>query len=163
MPYARLPGCSLTTAVCHVLLVEGRSHASTVIPVVRSSVALSETVTHAFVPLNESAPLNLPPVTQVAPESVPVLPRPDWSPAVVPEPSSNAHAPTSPTEPVFETVTGTATEVVVLPAPSRATAVSVCAPFDVLNVSHEIEYGDVVSSAPRLGPSSRNWTPATVP
>ena len=30
-------------------------------------------------------------------------------------------------------------------------------------MSQAIEYGDEVSSAPRLTPSSLNWTPATVP
>ena len=34
-------------------------------------------------------------------------------------------------------------------------------PFAVAVVSQETEYGDVVSSAPRLFPSSRNCTPAT--
>ena len=48
-----------------------------------------------------------------------------------------------------------------LPAASRARACSVCTPFDAEVVSHVIEYGAVVSSAPRLAPSSRNWTPAT--
>ena len=48
-----------------------------------------------------------------------------------------------------------------LPAASRARACSVCTPFDADVVSHVMEYGAVVSSAPRLAPSSRNWTPAT--
>src|SRR5207244_2936905 len=59
------------------------------------------------------------------------------------------------------TVTLTGPEVVVLPAASRAVAVSVCVPLLAVFVSHEIEYGAVVSSAPRLAPSSLNWTPAT--
>ncbi len=63
--------------------------------------------------------------------------------------------------PTFETVTFTAVEVVVLPAWSRATAVSVCGPFVELVVSHDAEYGADVSSAPMLEPSSLNWTPAT--
>ena len=57
----------------------------------------------------------------------------------MPLPSSNAHAPTSPSEPVFETVTATLAEVVVLPAPSRATAVSVCGPLPAANVSQLTE------------------------
>ena len=61
----------------------------------------------------------------------------------------------------FETVTLTGAEVVVFGAASRARAVSVWAPFAVAVVSHETEYGDVVSSAPRLFPSSRNCTPTT--
>src|ERR1700704_220972 len=98
-----LPGCSFTTAVCQEPIAVGFSQASTVIPVVRSRVAESGTETQAFV--NESALLNLPPVTHVALESVPLFPLPDWSATVVPLPSSNAHAPTRPGEPVFETVT----------------------------------------------------------
>ena len=48
-----------------------------------------------------------------------------------------------------------------LPAPSRATAVSVCDPFNSPRVSHTTEYGLAVSSAPTSCPSTRNWTPAT--
>jgi hypothetical protein len=36
-------------------------------------------------------------------------------------------------------------------------------PFVALSVSHWIEYGAVVSSAPRFDPSSLNCTPTTVP
>ena len=53
-------------------------------------------VTLLLVPLNESASPNLPAVDQVAPEIVPVLPFPDASETVVPEPSSNPYAATSP-------------------------------------------------------------------
>ena len=59
------------------------------------------------------------------------------------------------------TVTTTARDVVRLPAASRATAVSVWLPLAAVAVFHEIEYGAVVSSAPRLMPSSLNCTPAT--
>ena len=63
---------------------------------------------------------------------------------------------------MLDTVTVTELlEVAELPAASRARACSVCTPFDADVVSHVIEYGAVVSSAPRLAPSSRNWTPAT--
>ena len=55
---------------------------------------------------------------------MPVLLFPDESCAVVPLPSSNPYAATRPLV-VFETVTVTAVEVVVFPAASRATAVSV--------------------------------------
>src|SRR5437660_11980248 len=58
------------------------------------------------------------------------------------------------------TVTVTAVEVVVLPVVSRARAVRVWAPLSPM-VSQETEYGAAVTSAPRLEPSSRNWTPAT--
>src|SRR5438093_13132205 len=63
--------------------------------------------------------------------------------------------------PPLDTVTVTGAEVVRLPAPSRATAVRVWDPSLVVVVSHEIEYGASVSSAPRLAPSSLNWTPTT--
>src|SRR5206468_11907739 len=59
------------------------------------------------------------------------------------------------------TVTATADEVVTLPAASRATAVSVWPPRLAVAASQLIEYGAVVSSAPRLTPSSLNCTPAT--
>src|SRR5437867_2894570 len=61
----------------------------------------------------------------------------------------------------LDTVTVTATDVVRLPAASRATAVSVCEPLVAVVVFHETAYGTVVSSAPRLAPSSLNWTPTT--
>ena len=62
---------------------------------------------------------------------------------------------------VFETVTLTRADVVVLPAASRATAVSVWAPLVAVVVFQETAKGATVSSAPRLAPSSLNWTPAT--
>src|SRR5207237_3080172 len=43
----------------------------------------------------------------------------------------------------------------------RATAVRVWAPLVVVVLVHETEYGTAVTSAPRLAPSSLNWTPAT--
>ena len=48
-----------------------------------------------------------------------------------------------------------------LPAASRATAVSVCVPLVAVAVFQLTEYGLVVSSAPRFTPSSRNCTPTT--
>src|SRR5918996_428498 len=60
----------------------------------------------------------------------------------------------------FETVTVTAPEEVTLPAASRARPVSVWAPLLALMVFQDTEYGALVSSAPRLEPSRRNWTPA---
>ena len=60
------------------------------------------------------------------------------------------------------TVTVTAgLEVVVLPAASRATAVTVWVPLATVVEFHDTEYGAVVSSAPTLVPSTLNWTPAT--
>src|SRR5436309_14550826 len=54
---------------------------------------------------------------------------------------------------VFAVVTVTDVAVAVLPAASRATAVSVCDPFATVVESQLIEYGAAVSSTPRLAPS----------
>src|SRR5262245_58924941 len=61
-----------------------------------SSEAESEIVTRLLVPLNESAPPNLPPFVQVAFTREPSFPLPDASPAVVPLPSSKPNAATRP-------------------------------------------------------------------
>src|SRR5712691_11911978 len=61
----------------------------------------------------------------------------------------------------LETVTPTPAEVAVLPAASRATAVKLWGPLDAKVVFQEIAKGAEVSSAPRLPPSSLNWTPTT--
>ena len=58
-------------------------------------------------------------------------------------------------------VTVRETAVAVFPAASRATAESVCVPLVADVVFHDIEYGDVMSSAPRFALSSLNWTPVT--
>src|SRR5439155_550738 len=58
------------------------------------------------------------------------------------------------------TVTLTAA-VAVWAAASRATALTLCAPGTTSAVSHTIEYGAVVTSAPRFVPSSLNCTPTT--
>src|SRR5882672_824976 len=61
------------------------------------------------------------------------------------------------------TVTVTELEVNVSPSrAARATAVRVCVPLPTPAVFHDTEYGALVSSAPRLAPSSLNCTPATV-
>src|SRR5438093_1061414 len=62
---------------------------------------------------------------------------------------------------LFDTVTVTADDVPRLPAASRATAVRTCEPLEAPVVFHDVLYGELVSSAPRLAPSSLNWTPAT--
>src|SRR3954447_4001291 len=59
------------------------------------------------------------------------------------------------------TETDTDAEVVVLPASSRAIAVSMCAPLALAAVFHCIVYGGAVSSGPKASPSSRNCTPTT--
>src|SRR5437899_3356374 len=61
----------------------------------------------------------------------------------------------------FATVTLTAAELAVFPAASRATAVNAWEPLEAVVVFQEVEKGDVVSSAPRLAPSSLNCTPTT--
>jgi hypothetical protein len=61
----------------------------------------------------------------------------------------------------FWTFTVTPAAVVMLPAASRARAVSVWLPLDVVAEFHEIEYGLVMSSVPTFAPSSRNCTPMT--
>ena len=62
---------------------------------------------------------------------------------------------------VFDTVMVIDDVVVLFPAVSRAVAARVWAPFADAVVVQDVEYGDVVSSVPRLTPSSLNWTPAT--
>src|SRR5437016_13659798 len=62
---------------------------------------------------------------------------------------------------VVSLVTLTAGEVVALPAASRTTAVRVWTPAAAAVVSQETAYGAAVASAPRLAPSSLNWTPTT--
>src|SRR5205823_5244128 len=62
---------------------------------------------------------------------------------------------------LFETVTVIADDVPRLPAASRATAVRTCEPFASPARRSSDLYGELVSSAPRLAPSSLNWTPAT--
>src|SRR5437016_3756970 len=59
------------------------------------------------------------------------------------------------------TVMVTAPEMAVLPAASRATAVRVWAPLAARTVFHDMMYGAVVTSSPRLLPSTLNCTPAT--
>jgi hypothetical protein len=61
----------------------------------------------------------------------------------------------------FDTVTVIVDEVVLFPAASRATALSVCDPFATPKVFQLIEYGLDVTSDCKLAPSSLNCTPAT--
>ena len=91
MPYAMSPACSfMMTGPVAVAEAVGRTQASSVIPVVRSSEFESGTLTKAFVPLKESALPYLPAAApaHVAFASVPLLPLPDWSVTVVPLPVS---------------------------------------------------------------------------
>ena len=61
----------------------------------------------------------------------------------------------------LSTVTLTFAATVELPPASLARAASTWAPLAVVVVFQVTEYGDVVSSLPRVAPSTRNWTPAT--
>src|SRR3989442_1171153 len=76
----------------------GLTHASRVIPVVRSSEAESGIVTRLDVPLNESAPPKWPALDQDVVETLPALPVPEASATVVPLPSSNEYAATRPVD-----------------------------------------------------------------
>src|SRR5688500_2780171 len=62
----------------------------------------------------------------------------------------------------LDTVTVIGAEVVVLPAASRARAVSVCAPLLEVLVFQATSYGAVVSSPPTWVPSTKNLTPDTL-
>src|SRR4051794_9849395 len=110
---------SFMTAERHDASVAGSSHASSVIALVRSSEGESATVTHALVPLNESALPYLPAAAHVAFAIVPLFAWPEVSLTVEPTPSSNAYAATRPaTWVVFDTVTPTPGDVVLFPAAS---------------------------------------------
>src|SRR5437867_312477 len=61
----------------------------------------------------------------------------------------------------FDTVSPPSLEVALPLSASRAAAVRVCEPLPTVVVFQDTEYGDAVSSAPRLAPSTRNCTPAT--
>ena len=101
-------------------------------------------------------------VDQVAPESVPVWAPPELSASGRPGAFVEAVGRDRPARAAcigHGDVDGRTS--VVLPAPSRAIAVSVCGPFEAAVVSHATEYGFVVSSVPKFVPSSRNCTPAT--
>ena len=65
----------------------------------------------------------------------------------------------APADPV--TVTVTPTEVVWLPAASRARAATTCVPLGTVDVVQLTVYGEAVSSAPSDAPSTRNCTPVT--
>ncbi|MEA2129081.1 MAG: hypothetical protein QOJ85_1972 [Solirubrobacteraceae bacterium] len=151
-------------------IVVGLTHASSVMPVVRSSDAASATVTRSLTPSKLSALPNLPVVVRSGPLIVPALDCPEASAAVVPAVSSNPYAATRPAAGggggggggvVLSTVVVTVAEVVVFAAASRATAVSVCTPLVAVVAFHVVAYGAVVSSAPSGAPSSRNCTPVT--
>jgi hypothetical protein len=79
-------------------VIDGLTHASRVIALVRSSEFESGTFTRADVPLKNNALPNLPAVDQVAFDRVPVLLLPERSAVVVPVPSSKPYAAASPVD-----------------------------------------------------------------
>src|SRR5215469_3804046 len=81
---------------CHSGRARGFTQASMVTPDVMSSEGASFTVIQLLVPSNKRAPPNLPAAIQVAPEMKPVLPLPEKSVTVAPEPSLKLYAATSP-------------------------------------------------------------------
>src|SRR3954454_25174815 len=88
--------------------VVGCTQSSSVIPVVRSRLFASPTVTRLVVPLKLSAPPNLPVAICAAPVIVPGLFWPEESAAVGPVVSSKPHAPTRFADPAGLTVRVTA-------------------------------------------------------
>jgi hypothetical protein len=74
----------------------GFTQASSVIPDTRSIEFASATETMSFAPSKVSAEPKRPSAVRVAPATVPPLPRPEASNAVVPDGSSKPHAPTRP-------------------------------------------------------------------
>src|SRR5688572_29898252 len=76
------------------LVVVGNTQASRVMPVVRLSRGVEETVTQSLKPSKLSAFPNLPCVLQLAPEMAPSCPLPVASAAPAPMPSSKPYAAT---------------------------------------------------------------------
>src|SRR4051794_1910727 len=94
---------SLSITHSHPLIAVGLTHASSVIPPVRSNEAESGTLTQLLTPLNDTALPNFPVADHVALASVPLFPRPLMSAGGGPGPSLTPHPPTR--VPVVDTVT----------------------------------------------------------
>src|SRR4051794_19998738 len=126
--------------VRHPVRADGRTQASTLMPVLRWRSAASATVIQSLTPSNARSLRNLPVVCHVGPLSVPVCPLPEPSAVVVPVPSSKPKLATSPVGAgtVLLVVTLRAADVVVLPSVSRATAVSACAPLAAVAELHVV-------------------------
>ena len=86
----------MNTTVRQPPSADGRTHASSVIPVVRSSELASGTVTQSFTPSKLNADPNRPAALHTAPETEPTFPFPDESATLEPEPASNPYAATRP-------------------------------------------------------------------
>ena len=95
-PYTSPPVRSFAATVRQPPSRDGRTHASTVIPDERSSEAESGIVTQSLTPSKLNADANRPDELHVAPDTVPLFPRPEESATVAPEPALNPYAATSP-------------------------------------------------------------------
>src|SRR5712691_996927 len=98
------PVASLRMTDLQALKAVGFTQASSVIAFVRSSAFASLTVTQLSTPLNDSEPPDQP-VVHDAPVIVPVLPPPEMSATLAPDPSLNPYAATSPPSGAMVTVT----------------------------------------------------------
>src|SRR4051812_7097665 len=123
------------------LLLVGFTQASSVMPVVRSRSLASGMLTNALEPLKLSARPFLPVVVRVAAAIAPVCPWPDTPVTVEPLGSSKLYAATGVGAggALLSTVEVTGADVVLLPAASRATAVSACGPAAAAVVSQLTE------------------------
>src|SRR4051812_10231735 len=120
-----LPGCSLRRTVRQLAPIAlGLTQASRVMPVVRSRLLASPTLRMLLLPLKLSALPYLPPLVQVAPAIVPVLPLPERSARLVPEPASKLYEATRPVGGGVVVMVAVASLLVglVLPAASSACA-----------------------------------------
>jgi len=95
--YDKFPGRSFINTVCHPDNVEGRTHADNVIELVKSKLAASATDTESFTPSNNNADPYRPDGDHDAPDTDPLFPNPDTSPADDPAPSLNPNPNTKPT------------------------------------------------------------------
>ena len=93
-PYTTPPLRSLTTTVRHPPALDGRTHASTVIPDDRSNELESGTVTQSFTPSKLNPDPNRPAILHTAPDTVPTFPRPDESTTLEPELAFSPYAAT---------------------------------------------------------------------
>src|SRR4051795_8324088 len=99
----------------------GRTHASSVMPVVRSRLLASGTLTQSLTPSKLSAEPYRPAGVREGPLSVPPLPRPEAAVAVVPDASSKPQAPTRLEGAAGPTVRVTGTVAGEPPAPAAVT------------------------------------------
>ena len=118
------------------------THASSVIPVVRSSELESATLTMSLTPSKDSARPNFPEADETAPLIAPALPLPELSAADAPPVSSNAYAATRPGAPA-----GAADGAAIVTAPSASSS----------NAEPTSPRLDLTSSTLCLCRTSSNW------